>query len=674
VRRKFLYLSVLLVLMLGLLLVPGAGPAGSQEVAASGLKIHTYYATDSDGHLMNWNYDYTTAHDAASAYYAEDTGGTILIGQFYAYTSYFIIRSALYFDTSSLPDDATVIGATLKLYGTADYSDQDFYILVMSGADLDDPLQPEDYGDLLNAPYGGGLLDSRQWTVGGWNSISLSYGLGGISKTGPTKFGLKSLNDLCAFPPSQTEGEHVLFSASEGGHPAELQVIYTEAVPPTVTTNSASSVTATGATLNGYLNDDGGEACQYRFEWGLTSSYGNATPWTGSKTSGQSFSQSISGLSPCTTYHFRAQCKNSVGVGSGGDRTFTTPCVPPTVTTYSASSVTDTSATLNGYLNDDGGQACQYRFQWGLTSSYGNTTPWTGSKTSGQSFSRTISGLKPGTTYHFRAQCQNSAGVGSGGDLEFRTDNGDISMVEVGVEWIEHYDDQDDLPNSQESAEGFYDKLLAAGWNGRFNLGDDWAWERHFKRDDPGWDGWDYYYVDAVDAVWFQGHGSGGQINFNYGEGDDRELRSLNAEPLDEWGPLGWQDEGRWGDVDLEWMFLHSCETLQGGAHTEKDRNTNFAWALNGIHLICGAKTKMLNKRDGEYVARYLLEDGHYDPARQVKGSWFLGCDINQPSGRILRVIGEDAACGADYIWGQGPVCDDPTVDDYLSWWDYTTT
>ncbi|GAI40931.1 unnamed protein product, partial [marine sediment metagenome] len=47
---------------------------------------------------------------------------------------------------------------------------------------------------------------------------------------------------------------------------------------PTVTTNPATLVGTTSSTLNGALDDDGGEACNCGFEWGETIAYGNTTP------------------------------------------------------------------------------------------------------------------------------------------------------------------------------------------------------------------------------------------------------------------------------------------------------------------------------------------------------------------------------------------------------------
>ncbi len=97
-------------------------------------------------------------------------------------------------------------------------------------------------------------------------------------------------------------------------------------VIPSVTTNPATALSAIAATLNGPLDDDGGEACDCGFEWGLDTGYGITTP-TESKTTGKTFSQVIGGLTPNTVYHFRALATNSVGTGYGADRTFTTALV-----------------------------------------------------------------------------------------------------------------------------------------------------------------------------------------------------------------------------------------------------------------------------------------------------------------------------------------------------------
>ncbi len=78
-----------------------------------------------------------------------------------------------------------------------------------------------------------------------------------------------------------------------------------------------------GATLHGTLTDDGGEACDCGFEYGVTAGYGTTSP-TESKETGESFSQVITGLLQNTLYHYRAIATNTGGTGNGDDATFTT--------------------------------------------------------------------------------------------------------------------------------------------------------------------------------------------------------------------------------------------------------------------------------------------------------------------------------------------------------------
>jgi len=124
----------------------------------------------------------------------------------------------------------------------------------------------------------------------------------------------------------------------------------TSILNPSVTTNAASSIGDTTATLNG---NRGASSCEVWFEYGTTTSYGSSTSHQ-TRTSTGSFNQALTGLVKCTTYHFRAVAENSAGTTYGSDMTFTTTgCATlPTVTTNAASSIGDTTATLNGNLDN----------------------------------------------------------------------------------------------------------------------------------------------------------------------------------------------------------------------------------------------------------------------------------------------------------------------------------
>jgi len=97
---------------------------------------------------------------------------------------------------------------------------------------------------------------------------------------------------------------------------------------PTLTTNSATSVSSDSATLNGIVNPNG-VSTTYYFEYGTTTSYGTSTTSTsaGSGTSAVSVSASISDLTSDTTYHYRLAAVNSMGTSYGDDKTFSTTII-----------------------------------------------------------------------------------------------------------------------------------------------------------------------------------------------------------------------------------------------------------------------------------------------------------------------------------------------------------
>ena len=93
----------------------------------------------------------------------------------------------------------------------------------------------------------------------------------------------------------------------------------------------------------------------------------------------------------------------------------------PNVTTSAASSITSTSATLNGTVNP-AKQSTTYSFQYGATTGYGASTAAQAVGGNGtKSVSATISGLLPSTTYHYRLIAANASGPSTGQDVTFTT-------------------------------------------------------------------------------------------------------------------------------------------------------------------------------------------------------------------------------------------------------------
>ncbi len=189
-----------------------------------------------------------------------------------------------------------------------------------------------------------------------------------------------------------------------------------------VVTAAATNITSTSATLNGKLLSLGMDPMlNVSFQHGLTTSYGQTTidiPMT----SAGSFSVNISGLIPATTYHFRARAfTQTFGFVNAADVTFTTATAPPSVSTISYSSLTATSVTLHGILTSRGSApTVNVFFEYGPTNNYGYTTP-PQSRTNTGDFVASVTGLKAGSGYYFRARAESIHGTAYGPPMIFTT-------------------------------------------------------------------------------------------------------------------------------------------------------------------------------------------------------------------------------------------------------------
>ena len=114
-----------------------------------------------------------------------------------------------------------------------------------------------------------------------------------------------------------------------------------------VTTNNATDVTQTHATLNGNLNTGDANIVSQGFQYKKTS---DPEYQTVEVSDNGNISVTLSDLSPNTQYRFRAFCtpQGSAPV-FGQEMTFNTLTI--NVTTYPASNITESSATLNGQIS-----------------------------------------------------------------------------------------------------------------------------------------------------------------------------------------------------------------------------------------------------------------------------------------------------------------------------------
>ncbi|HLD11734.1 MAG TPA: hypothetical protein VJB91_02420, partial [Patescibacteria group bacterium] len=186
-----------------------------------------------DGEIIKSGADWTTVRSASS-------GDTIWTGNAdvttmtdYSGGTYTIKRSYLVFDSSSLPDDAVIVSATIRLGGTwISGSGGELHIVQgTQGATL----TTSDYPAIGSTSYGSETFTGNFQT----KTITLnSSGISNISLTGSSYFAVLEDHDLDNTTPTGSAG--TAFNASEGGTPPRLTVNYTTTLSQ-LTSNYSSS-------------------------------------------------------------------------------------------------------------------------------------------------------------------------------------------------------------------------------------------------------------------------------------------------------------------------------------------------------------------------------------------------------------------------------------------------
>jgi hypothetical protein len=159
-----------------------------------------------DGFISSSSTTYSTVWGASSGT-VDSTSVFLSMGQKKVASfppTYYIYRSFLLFNTSSLPSNACIVNATLSLYKKDDYSTTDFTITIQNGQPTypHNPLQAGDYAKGHYAGNGGGLNTSK--FVNGRNVFGLTN-LSWINRTSVTKLCLRSSRDINGAAPTGNE-------------------------------------------------------------------------------------------------------------------------------------------------------------------------------------------------------------------------------------------------------------------------------------------------------------------------------------------------------------------------------------------------------------------------------------------------------------------------------------
>jgi hypothetical protein len=207
----------------------------------------------------------------------------------------------------------------------------------------------------------------------------------------------------------------------------------TPPLPPTLGAETAT-VNLTGVTFGVELNPNN-EPTTYKFDYSKEESAGalvapilevsGAGSLEGASV--QTASVSTAAVSPATTYYYRVVAENAQSRAEGTPvegpvQQFTTLPPPPTVSTGAVLGTAQTSALVTGAV-DPQGLAGTYEYQYGLSTSYEQSTsvlklPEGGAEAAAPG---SLTDLIPGTLYHYRLVATSDDGTSYGEDHTFTT-------------------------------------------------------------------------------------------------------------------------------------------------------------------------------------------------------------------------------------------------------------
>jgi hypothetical protein len=208
------------------------------------------------------------------------------------------------------------------------------------------------------------------------------------------------------------------------------------ATAPSLTSLAATSVSSSQAVAGGHISTNGGmhvtksgivlgTAAMPVPVLGGTDVADISTPAERIVTEGI-FTDTITGLSPYTTYYYRAYAINAIDTSYGNPDSFTTPGLA-TVVNSGKANISYTSATLKGSISADGRAAVTASGIVASTSQDPGITDadaiimYTSPVTAMGAFQQTFTGLSHSTTYYFRAFATNMAGTSYSSQDSFTT-------------------------------------------------------------------------------------------------------------------------------------------------------------------------------------------------------------------------------------------------------------
>ncbi len=192
-----------------------------------------------------------------------------------------------------------------------------------------------------------------------------------------------------------------------------------------ISTNSVTSITASGTICGGLISGDGGSNIISRGVcWSTSANPTTSNTITTDGSGTGSFISTVTNLQSNTTYYLRAYAINSTGTFYGNQVTFKTnlAITLPVITTSAVASITSNSAISGGFVSSNGGSNVTSRgICWSTSANPTTTNSKTIDGLDTGTFISNITSLQPNTTYYVRAYATNSVGTAYGNQVTFTT-------------------------------------------------------------------------------------------------------------------------------------------------------------------------------------------------------------------------------------------------------------
>ena len=204
---------------------------------------HVQYATAAGSESPCLGAIWNSAHDSSSGTSASDSATTASVVAYatqnqVSQTQWVceveITKGFLLFDTSSIPDSATIDSATVSVYVTAktnnDNDGTDYINIYTTTPASNTALVVGDYNDIGTTAQAT-QIDIGSITTSAFNDWTLNAtGIGNISLAGVTKFGMREGHDATDVP--AVARNSITWNTAESGNDPELEVTYTAVSGP----------------------------------------------------------------------------------------------------------------------------------------------------------------------------------------------------------------------------------------------------------------------------------------------------------------------------------------------------------------------------------------------------------------------------------------------------------